>query len=80
MANSIYTNLNPDKLNEIYNSIVDSKLLGKLKLETISNRAIFILLVSIFRLTFFNWINLAVGSASALYKGLVKQIKLVLLP
>ena len=41
-TDSIYTNLNPNKLNEIYNNIVDSKLLGKLKLETILIRAIFI--------------------------------------
>ena len=31
-TDSIYTNLNPNKLNEIYNNIVDSKLLCKLKL------------------------------------------------
>ena len=41
-TDSIYTNLNPNKLNEIYNNIVDSKLLGKLKLETISIWVIFI--------------------------------------
>jgi len=41
-TDSIYTNLNPDKLNELNNNIVDPKILGKLKLETISTRAIFI--------------------------------------
>jgi len=41
-TDSIYTNLNPDKLNEIIKNIVDPKILGKLKLESISSRAIFI--------------------------------------
>lgn len=41
-TDSIYTDLNPDKLNELINNIVDSKILGKLKIETISSRAIFI--------------------------------------
>jgi len=41
-TDSIYTDLNPDKLNELINNIVDSKILGKLKIETISTRAIFI--------------------------------------
>jgi len=41
-TDSIYTNLNPYKLNKLNKNIVDSKLLGKLKLETISTRAIFI--------------------------------------
>ena len=41
-TDSIYTNLNSYKLNEINKNIVDSKLLGKLKLETILIQAIFI--------------------------------------
>jgi len=41
-TDSIYTNLNPYKLNKINKNIVDSKLLGKLKLETILIQAIFI--------------------------------------
>ena len=41
-TDSIYTNLNPYKLNKINKNIVDSKLLGKLKLEIISTQAIFI--------------------------------------
>jgi len=41
-TDSIYTDLNPDKLNKLINNIVDPKILGKLKLETISTRAIFI--------------------------------------
>lgn len=41
-TDSVYTDLNPDKLNKLISGIVDLKLLGKLKLETISTRAIFI--------------------------------------
>jgi len=41
-TDSIYTELNPSKLNKIISNIVDSKTIGKLKLETISRRAIFI--------------------------------------
>ena len=41
-TDSIYTNLNPYKLNKINKNIVDSKLLGKLKLEIILTQAIFI--------------------------------------
>lgn len=43
-TDSIYTNLDPDELNKLYPAIVKSSLqeLGKLKLETVSNKAIFI--------------------------------------
>lgn len=44
-TDSIYTNLKPNEMNELYPSqrqIVDNKELGKLKLETISIKAIFI--------------------------------------
>jgi len=41
-TDSIYTDLKPSKLNKLVNNIVDSKTLGKLKLESVSNRAIFI--------------------------------------
>jgi len=41
-TDSIYTNLNPDELNKLIPNIVDNKLLGKLKLENVSSRAIFI--------------------------------------
>jgi len=41
-TDSIYTDLNPIQLNAIINNIVDNKILGKLKLESVSTRAIFI--------------------------------------
>jgi len=41
-TDSIYTNLNPDQLNSLIPNTVDNKLLGKLKLESVSNKAIFI--------------------------------------
>jgi DNA polymerase type B, organellar and viral len=41
-TDSIYTNLNPDQMNELFPGIVNSKGLGKLKLETISSKAIFL--------------------------------------
>lgn len=41
-TDSIYTNLNPDQMNELYPGIVSNTGLGKLKLETISKKAIFL--------------------------------------
>jgi DNA polymerase elongation subunit (family B) len=41
-TDSIYTNLNPDKMNELYPNIISSTGLGKLKLESSSNKAIFL--------------------------------------
>lgn len=41
-TDSIFTDLNPSKLNKLISDIVDTKSLGKLKLETISSIAIFI--------------------------------------
>lgn len=40
-TDSIYTNLSPDQMNELYPGIVDTKGLGKLKLEGIYTKAIF---------------------------------------
>lgn len=41
-TDSIYTNLNPDEMNSLFPGIVNSKELGKLKLENVSTKAIFI--------------------------------------
>jgi hypothetical protein len=41
-TDSIHTNLNPDEMNELFNDIVNSKELGKLKLENVVERAIYI--------------------------------------
>jgi len=41
-TDSIYTNLSPDQMNELYPGIVSSSGLGKLKLETVSKKAIFL--------------------------------------
>jgi hypothetical protein len=41
-TDSIYTNLNPEQMNELFPGIVNSKELGKLKLENISTKAIFL--------------------------------------
>ena len=41
-TDSIYTNLNPEQMNELVPGIVNEKELGKLKLETVSTKAIFI--------------------------------------
>ncbi|EKM74105.1 hypothetical protein AGABI1DRAFT_26863, partial [Agaricus bisporus var. burnettii JB137-S8] len=41
-TDSIYTNLNPEQMNQLFPGIVNSQELGKLKLETVSSRAIFI--------------------------------------
>lgn len=41
-TDSIYTNLNPDLMNKLYPGIVNPKELGKLKLENVSKKAIFL--------------------------------------
>jgi hypothetical protein len=41
-TDSIYTNLNPDQMNEIIPGIVDNKKLGALKLESVATKAIFL--------------------------------------
>lgn len=41
-TDSIYTNLAPEEMNNIYTNVVSNTGLGKLKLETISNNAIFL--------------------------------------
>lgn len=41
-TDSIYTNLNPEQMNELFPGIVSNTGLGKLKLETVSKRAIFL--------------------------------------
>jgi hypothetical protein len=41
-TDSIYTNLKPDQMNKLFPGIVNNKELGRLKLETVSSRAIFI--------------------------------------
>jgi len=41
-TDSIYTNLNPNEMNELFPGIVNNKELGKLKLENISDKAIFL--------------------------------------
>lgn len=41
-TDSIYTNLNPDQMNELYPGIVNIKGLGKLKLESVSKKVVFL--------------------------------------
>jgi hypothetical protein len=41
-TDSIYTNLNPDQMNKLYPGIVSNNGLGKLKLENVSSKAIFL--------------------------------------
>jgi hypothetical protein len=41
-TDSIYTNLSPEEMNKLYPGIVSNSGLGKLKLETISTKAIFL--------------------------------------
>jgi hypothetical protein len=41
-TDSIYTNLNPEQMNKLFPGVVNSNELGKLKLETVSSKAIFI--------------------------------------
>lgn len=41
-TDSIYTNLNPTEMNELFHGIVSNTGLGKLKLETVSKKAVFI--------------------------------------
>jgi hypothetical protein len=41
-TDSIFTNLNPEQMNKLFPGIINDKELGKLKLESISTKAIFI--------------------------------------
>jgi DNA polymerase type B, organellar and viral len=41
-TDSIYTNLSPDKMNKLIPGIINQKELGKLKLESVSKKAIFL--------------------------------------
>src|SRR2546429_1353901 len=41
-TDSIYTNLNPEQMNELFQGIVSSTRLGKLKLESVCDKAIFL--------------------------------------
>lgn len=70
-TDSIYTNLNPNQMDKLYPGIVNSKGLGKLKLEGIYKRAIFIA-PKCYALEDLE------GKVTYKVKGLIKNVKLAI--